>query len=139
MALALPCSLGEVPADLERNLLQRPLAPAGHDVRDPRAVGRQGPVGVGIVLESSVERARDGRGLRLGPPILGAAGRVGDRGRDLECGEEAITLGHPLRRAGLEVEEVAQEVLGRGVLVQPTDQIGDGAVEILRAHHGRVQ
>ena len=136
VAFGRPRSRDEVAPDLERDLLRPALAPAAHDVRDPGAIGGQRPVRVGLVLEGRVER----QGFRrLGATVLGAPGRVGDGGPQLEGGEEAIPLGFPVRGAGLEVEHVAQEVLGRGVLVQPAHEIRDGAVEILRAHHRGVE
>src|SRR2546430_1211853 len=99
------------------NILRRPLAPAGHDLLDPRAVRRQGPVGVGIVLELRVERAPRPRRARFSSPVLCAAGRIGEPILYMERGQEATALGDPRGGAWLEVEDVAQEVLRPGVLV----------------------
>ena len=139
MSLSFPRTAAGFPSDLERDRLRRALAPARHNILDPRAVGRQGPVGVGIVLELRLERSLDWRGGRLRLPVLGTAGRIGQSRLDAERGQEAIALGGPFRRARLEVEDVTQEVLRRGVLVQPADQVGNGAVKILRPHDGRIE
>src|SRR5438067_1513890 len=57
----------------------------------------------------------------------------------VEGSEEAVTLALPVRGAGLEAEDVAEEIVRRRVLVEAADEIGDGAVEIFGADHGRVE
>ena len=106
------------------------------DALDPRAVGRGGPVRIGVVREF---RGAGARGIPLDVPVLGPARRIGQPDRALEGGQEPVALGDPFPRARLEVEDVTQKILGRGVLVQPAHQVRDGAVEILGAHDGRVE
>ena len=53
--------------------------------------------------------------------------------------QEALLLAFPRRIAGRHAEEVVQEVLRRGVLVEPPHQVGDGAVEVLALHHRGVE
>src|SRR5207247_4045158 len=57
----------------------------------------------------------------------------------VEGGEEAVTLALPVGGAGLEAEDVAEEIVRRRVLVEAADEIGDGAVEIFGADDRRVQ
>ena len=76
---------------------------------------------------------------RFSSPVLCAAGRIGEPILYMERGQEATALGDPRGGARLEIEDVAQEVLGRGVLVEPADQVGDGAVEVLRPDDGGVK
>ena len=85
------------------------------------------------------DEGRTGRAFASTARSCGAARRVGERALDVERGEEPVPLGVPVRRAGLEIEHVAQEVLGRGVLVEPANQVRDGAVEVLGPHHRGVE
>src|SRR5215472_8177228 len=124
--------------DLEVNGLGRALAPAVDHGVDPRAVGGDRPVRVGLVRE----RARLGyvrRSERLHRAILFLARRVGEAVDAFEGREEAVALTAPVRGALLEAEDVAEEIVLRGVLVEAAHEIGDGAVEILRAHHRRIE
>ncbi len=57
----------------------------------------------------------------------------------LKGGAEAIALAHPRRRVGSQVEERAQEVLGAGVLVESSREIGDRRIAIGLLHDGRVE
>jgi hypothetical protein len=88
-------------ADLERDLRGRPLAPARHHRLDPRAIGGERPVGLRVVAELRGRRRRLRTDLLVRAPVLRASRRVGDRGRELEGGQEPIALGHPLRRTRL--------------------------------------
>ena len=62
----------ELTTDLQRDLVRRPLAPAADDAVDPFAIGHQGPVGVGVVLERRVERPANTRAIGIAPAILSA-------------------------------------------------------------------
>ena len=93
----------------------------------------------GSFSNGAVERPRGGRARASAARSCVRRGASESAGLEAERGQEAIALGDPLRRARLEVEHVAQEVLGRRVLVEPADQVGDGAVEVLGPDHGRVE
>ena len=135
-----PRARAELAADLERD---RPPASRSRQRATTSSIHARLAASVqsvsGSFSNSRLEATRAGGATASAPPILGAAGRVGEAGLERERGQEAIALGDPVRRARLEVEDVTQEVLGRGVLVQPADQVGDGAVEVLRADDGRVE
>ena len=125
--------------DLQRHALRCALPPPRAHALDPLAIGAERPVRVGLAGERRLEVTR--RRLRggLGVAILRPPRRIGQPVHERERGEEPVALEVPLRRARLEPEDVAQEVVGRGVLVQASDQVRDGAVEVLRAHHRGVE
>ena len=95
-------------------------------------VGGDGEVGVGLVGERGVRIRRDdrapltswrrGHGRALGQGAAEAAALVGERGRVRGEGEHGV-----------------QEVLGRGVLVEPPGEVGDGGLEVVAADDRRVQ
>src|SRR2546430_298727 len=86
-------------------------------------------------------RSAGERAAQAGWAVRGASSArdVWELVQEVEGGEEAVTLALPVGGAGLEAEDVAEEVVRRGVLVEPADEIGDGAVEIFGADHGRVE
>ena len=83
--------------------------------------------------------AGDGRRPRSAVLRRAAARRSIRSVHHVERGEETLALAPPVRRAGLEPEHVPQEVVSARVLVEPADEIGDRAVEVLGADDGRVE
>jgi len=88
----------ELAVDLERHRFRRPIAPVSNRPLDPLAVGGNGPVRVRLVRER--ERAGDGRIVEgrsdLGRAVLPLAGSVRQLVHELEGGQEAIPLAHPV-------------------------------------------
>ena len=107
------------------------LAHGLHLRADPRDVVRQRPVGVRLVVE---RRAGGQRRRVFGGAVLGAA-----RARHHACpcarrrARNRSLLRDPRGIAWLHAEEVAQEILLGGVFIEPADEIGDRAVEIIAA------
>src|SRR5262245_63329399 len=71
--------------------------------------------------------------------ILGTTWSVGDLVLPLAGGEKAVVLAPPRVTIRLHTEEVMEEVLRRGILVQAAYQIGNGTVEILGLDHWRIE
>ena len=74
---------------------------------------------------------------RGGPGCVGAAADAPARPQR-RTGSGPALVRHAAR-PGLQAEEVVQEVLGRGILVQPAHEIGDRAVEVFGLHDRRVE
>ncbi len=111
-------------------LVPRCFHPRAADALGPGAVGRKRPVGVRFVAELArgVGPAAGGQGL--GDPVLGAVGlRADGRHASHRC-PETIRQHLPGGGPGLQPVQVAQEVPGAGVLVQPPDEVGDGIDEV---------
>ena len=67
----------------------------------------------------------------FGRTILGAARAGHHRVFPGAGAQEALALGNPRRVARFHAEEVVQEILFGGILVQAPDEVGDGAVEVI--------
>ena len=102
---------------------------------EPSAVLGEGEVGVGFVMEG----AGLARKLQVFAAVLRAVGSLGG-GVLFGAGfEEGLLLGFPSGIAGGDGEEVVEEVAGGGVLIEPTDEVGDGGVEVVMVDDGGVE
>ena len=113
----------------------RPAPMPGDDLAGPGPVRGQRRVGVGLVEEAA---GRVG-GLRRAVAVLASARDPPDRPPLGDRGTELGRLGLEGGAAGLQAEQVVDEVLVGGVLLQAAEQVGDGHVEVLGGHRGRVQ
>ena len=107
----------------------------GHVAGHPSTVGGDAEIGVRLVDERRVginRRHRDGS-------VLGATGPVGQAVSIGNGGLETRSLRLPRGGPDVEGEEVVQEVVGSGVLVEATDEVGDGGFEVVVGDHGRVE
>jgi hypothetical protein len=102
---------------------------------DPPPVGRRGEVGVGLVDE----RAVGVEATLLGRAVLVPPGPIADRRPVGHRRLEPPPLVLPVRRSGLQGEQVVEEVLGRGVLVEAADEVGDGRLEVVPGHDRGVE
>ena len=124
--------------------LRRPALAIRHAamIIRPSGVLRQRPIGVGFVDELRPRQSRawlaDGRAAAGGGPASarGAArtAAIFERRRESRCFEPS-----PLRAADLQLEGVAQEVVGAGVFVEAADEVADGVGEIFLPAGRRVE
>ena len=107
----------------------------GDDPAGPFPVGGQYGVGVGLV-----EEAPGGiGGLGWLTAVLASARGPPHRPPAGNRGPELGRLGLERGAAGPQAEQVVDEVLLRGVLLQAAEQVADGHVEVLVGHRRRVQ
>src|SRR5262249_30616192 len=111
VALALSPARTELATYLERDDLRRALLPAVYEFLDPRAVLRERPVGVEVVPEPSLGRGEGGPGLRLGRPVLRAAGGAGPRRLAVQHGEVTGPRGVPTGMARSVAADPPQQAL----------------------------
>ena len=124
------------PSDDQRHLHRRGATarlPLRDDLLHPLAVLRQREIGVRFALQLLPAPGKRGRRHGNDVAVLVTSWRIARPGDRIERGEEALLELPPLGTVHLDLERVAQEVLGPRVLVEPPDQVADGIDEIFLA------
>ena len=101
----------------------------------PLTVGGDGEVGVRDVFEGTIHLKARVRG----GAVLVASGLVRDSTTLFDRGTEPFSLLAPLGTSGGDVEQRAQEVFRRGVLVESAGEIRDGRITFILADDGRIE
>ena len=96
---------------------------------EPLTVGRDSEIGVRDVLEGTIYREARVRG----GAVLVASGLVRDSPTLFDRGTESLGLLAPLGASGSDVEQRAQKVLRRGVLIESAREIRDRRITFIVA------